>query len=464
MASRSDQLHSHQFTLQRVVGALAMRDPDPAFSPMRRIGGALFAGVMLAALALAAVGVYGVINPGGNDSWRDGTSVIVERETGARFIFDPAEGVLHPVLNQASALLLLGSAEPKTARVSAGSLRGVPRGAARGIPGAPDPLPDKQALVTGAWTLCSRTPDGGWPESVLLIGGSPAAGGLTAVGDADGLLVADPSGKAYLIWQNRRLAVRDDLVLAALWGGEKPVPVAAALLNAVTPGPDLKRIALDTGGRSGVDNAANGQVFVHEGEGSGKKYAVALPGGLADITQVQADLLLADAAYPNPGGRPSAMTPATYAAAHKVDGPEVSASPPTSPTLLRPPSAGGVCVSFVDGGAAPVVAVAGTVARTLGESRTGGVWQGSVVADNVWVVPGRGALVEAIPAPGLAAGPLALVTDQGVRYPVPSSAVAGMLGYSGVRPQRLPASLVALVPAGRALDPAAARAAVSLVD
>ena len=41
MATRSDQLHSHQFTLQRVVGALAMRDPDPASSPLRRIGGAL---------------------------------------------------------------------------------------------------------------------------------------------------------------------------------------------------------------------------------------------------------------------------------------------------------------------------------------------------------------------------------------------------------------------------------------
>jgi hypothetical protein len=60
MASRSDQLHSHQFTLQRVVGALAMRDPDPVSSPMRRIGGALFASVMVATLAVAAVGVYGV--------------------------------------------------------------------------------------------------------------------------------------------------------------------------------------------------------------------------------------------------------------------------------------------------------------------------------------------------------------------------------------------------------------------
>src|SRR4029078_8746516 len=116
MASRSDQLHSHQFALQRAVGALAMRDADPAASPMRRIAGALFASVMLAALALAGVGVYGVLNPGGNERWRDGTAVIVEEETGARYVF--ADGVLHPALNQASAQLAVGSAEPRVALVA----------------------------------------------------------------------------------------------------------------------------------------------------------------------------------------------------------------------------------------------------------------------------------------------------------------------------------------------------------
>ena len=65
MATRTDQLHSHQFMLQRVVGALAMRDPDPVSSPLRRIGGALLASVLVAALALAAVGVYGAAAPGG---------------------------------------------------------------------------------------------------------------------------------------------------------------------------------------------------------------------------------------------------------------------------------------------------------------------------------------------------------------------------------------------------------------
>jgi hypothetical protein len=100
MASRSDQLHSHQFSLQRTVAALAMRDPDPTASPLRRMGGSLFAGVMLAVLGVAAVGIYGLLRPGGGGSWRDGRATIIEQETGARFVF--FEGTLHPVLNHTS--------------------------------------------------------------------------------------------------------------------------------------------------------------------------------------------------------------------------------------------------------------------------------------------------------------------------------------------------------------------------
>jgi hypothetical protein len=154
MASRSDQLHSHQFMLQRVVGALAMRDPDPASSPMRRIGGALFAGIMVAVLAVAAVGVYGVLRPAPGNAWRAGDALVIEEETGARFVY--RAGVLHPVLNDSSALLVLGAAAPVRARVARSALVGVPRGPAVGIAGAPDLLASPDELITAGWTLCSR--------------------------------------------------------------------------------------------------------------------------------------------------------------------------------------------------------------------------------------------------------------------------------------------------------------------
>src|SRR4029453_5230106 len=160
MASRSDQLHSHQFTLQRAVGALAMRDPDPVSSPMRRIGGALFASVMIAVLAVAAGGVYGVLRPGTGSAWRDGRAMIIEKETGARFVY--LDNVLYPVINYTSAVLILGTQDSVT--VSRTELVGVPRGTPMGIPGAPDPLPASEQLVAEPWTLCSRpaaAPPGG---------------------------------------------------------------------------------------------------------------------------------------------------------------------------------------------------------------------------------------------------------------------------------------------------------------
>jgi len=42
---------------------------------------------------------------------------------------------------------------------------------------------------------------------------------------------------------------------------------------------------------------------------------------------------------------------------------------------------------------------------------------------------------------------------------VPSADALGILGYAGVRPVRMPSNLVALLPAGPALDPQRARGA-----
>ncbi|RQW97107.1 type VII secretion protein EccB, partial [Micromonospora globispora] len=84
--------------------------------------------------------------------------------------------------------------------------------------------------------------------------------------------------------------------------------------------------------------------------------------------------------------------------------------------------------------------------------------RGGVPVDQVVVEPGRGAVVESVAAPGASGGAISVVTDLGRRYVLADRAVLGMLGYSDVRPVRLPAGLVSLVPAGSPLDPVAARA------
>src|SRR5262245_13690874 len=447
MATRSDQLHSQQFTLQRVVGALAMRDPDPAASPLRRIGGSLVASVLIAALAVAAVGVYGVLRPGGSTSWRSGNAVIVEEETGARFVY--RDGVLHPVLNYSSAVLVIGQPSPPRVRVSRSSLAGVPRGSVLGIAGAPDALPAAADLLTGAWALCSRPADTG-QESVLLVGSLVQGRAL----DESGVLALDPAGGLHLLWHSRRYAIATpELVLAAFaWSRSAAVPVSAALLNAVPAGPDLGPVALPRGtpAVSPVDGLRLGQVFVVETATGGKRFGVVLASGLADLTAAQADLLLADAA--GPGGRPTPMGQAQYVAAPQSPTslvPTGDAAPPSSPPTLAPvDSRTGVCASFPSG-AAPSLTLA-PAPHALGELRTRpGPADLSAPVDVVAVPPGRGALVSS-------AGVLSLVADLGVRFPVPSADVARLLGYEGVAPLSLPPALVSLLPSGHALDPASA--------
>jgi type VII secretion protein EccB len=446
MATRSDQLHSHQFAMQRLVGALAMRDPDPPASPFRRIGTALLAGVMLAALALAAVGVYGVIRPGGNTSWRDGRSVLVEDGTGARFVY--VDGVLHPVLNYASALLILGSPGTPTAHISRESLRGVPRGETWGIPGAPDLLPRKEDLVTGGWTVCSRRE----AESILFIGGGPAMRLLPE----DGALLVRAAGETFLIWHHRRFAIRDPgiVITAFSWASQSPSPVPAALVNAVPAGPDLTRVRLpDAGGPSAVPDARVGQVFVVETQGGNRQYAVATRDGLAEVTQVQADLLFADPDFAWLGGRPRPLNPAEYARWRPRPLPGPAGAPATTPSLVPLAPGGGVCASVDAGGAA-----VGTTAAAPGAPGEVRVTPGDRLAvDWIAVAPGHGAVVEQLAGPAAPSGPLALITDAGRRFPVPSVQVLSVLGYDGVRPQRLPSGLTGLVPAGEALDPQRAR-------
>jgi hypothetical protein len=116
-----------------------------------------------------------------------------------------------------------------------------------------------------------------------------------------------------------------------------------------------------------------------------------------------------------------------------------------------------VCATFTAGNAVPELSVAASVPPAIGEVRSQRL-AGDLAApvDYVAVPPGRGVVVESMSSPGATDGSLAVVSDLGLRFAVPSADVLAKLGYKDVAPQRFPASLVVLVPAGRALDPEAA--------
>jgi type VII secretion protein EccB len=472
MPSRQDQLHSYQFSVQRVVAALVMRETDPVQSPFRRVAGATMAGAIVAALALAGAAVYGLY-AGGSGDWRKEGQVIIEKESGTRYVYYKGDGKLHPVINYASALLIADAPRPDVVTWSRSALDKALRGAPMGISGAPDSLPDARHLAKPPWTLCSqKAPDASdgsgtvKPQSVLFVGGAADGGQplipARAAARSQGLLVSAPDGRQYLVYDNHRhqIVQSDQVLRAFFWNTTSTLPVSPALINAIPAGPDLKPLPVQgRGGRSpALPGAKIGQVYHRKNAGAAVQHAVALADGLAEITEAQADLLLADPETPlGPQGRDNDIPDNSSAVPSKSG---FTAAPPfAAPPDVRPATST-VCVSISDpNGVNKVVIDAKLPDQSRAADTQARTANGAFLADRV-VVSGRGALVEAAASPSAPGGALSIVSDLGIRYPLASRDLVAKLGYEAVAPVAMPAELVALLPVGAALDPAEAQRSV----
>ncbi len=443
MASRQDQLHSYQFMVQRVVAALVMRETDPTRSPFRRVAGATLVGVLLAALGIGGAAAYALVVPGTSGKWRNDRAIIVEKESGALFVY--RDGRLHPVLNQASALLILNQPGVKTVSVSRKALEAAPRGATLGIPGAPASLPAAKRLHRDPWTVCAAQ-----RESVLLIGtaaiGSPLG--------ARGLLAAGPTDALYLLFDGRKHLIRQPgAVLPALvWSGRPQVAVAQAFLHAVPSGADLVTPPVADRGRK-VAGRVVGQLF---GVRSGDRVdAFVMTGdGLASVTPLQAALLLAAPETATVQDRAELLPLTPGELSGLVQGREVRPFPsgaglPAAPPQLLDVAFGVTCTTSANViTTSPSLPEKPDAVRTSSTSATG-----TVLADRIVVAPGGGALVRTD------TGNLTLVTDLGRRHALPVADVLSGLGYQGVEPVTVPGEFVGLLPIGPALDPELAQRA-----
>jgi len=126
MANRRDQLFSYQLMVQRVISAFVYRDAELAQVPFRRARRPCSCRPWWAAIMLGSVGIYGLLVKGGNTSWRDPEAVIVEKETGARFVY--LDGRFVPGGQLRIGRLILKQRNPRIVLVSTASLVGAPRG------------------------------------------------------------------------------------------------------------------------------------------------------------------------------------------------------------------------------------------------------------------------------------------------------------------------------------------------
>jgi type VII secretion protein EccB len=437
MASRSEELRAHRFAMRRLLGAMVSQRSDAAVPQMRRSGGAIGAGVAIAVLSLGVVAAIGLVSPKAPD-WRRSDAVIVEKETGARFIY--LDSVLHPVLNYTSARLIVGGSGATTVSVSHADLAAAQRGTPLGIPGAPDSLPAAADLLSGGWSLCT---DADATNAALIAGAAPAGRSL---GD-DAVYGRTSSGDQYLIWHNRRYLIADPRVIVPvpLNGAGLPRSVPDVVINSLPPGSDLKAIPIDRGQPSTVGNLTTGTV-VYTGDGDQRVYGLVRPKDIAIVTPLQKDIL----------GDEDTGTP-IHVDQRDFDGAAPSLGvgsdwPAQAPAFASTDMS--LCVGLTTGGAVSGVSVGARMPansdQVAGESRL--------------VVPGgRAALVRAAASPGsagtVAAAPTYLFTDDGERFPIADSDSLASLGYASAKVLTLPSDVVDALPTGVVLSRSAAQKA-----
>ncbi|KAA5830564.1 type VII secretion protein EccB [Saccharopolyspora hirsuta] len=455
MWTQRDQIQAYRFLRRRLVSALVSADANHPVAPAKRVVLGTALGLAVALLVSAVFGIVGLLAPTRAEAWRQGGQVLIEKETGTRFVLGE-DGLLHPVLNYASARLLAGGDGTKTLTVPAKSLSGAPRGAAVGIAGAPDSLPQPERLLSGAWTTCTRVapdrPSGEAPIATVLLG--PGASG-TEISEGRALLARLPSGERFLVTGGQRYRLDGESAVVALgYAGAQALLVAPAWLNTLPAGRDLSPVEVPDAGALGVQVGSEsrlvGQVLVSEvGE-----YYLVQRNGLAVITETEADLVLGapgnTAAYP--GERPHRIEVATadIGSVPRVPGGE-DGYPMKRPDPVAPDRTAAVCTT--DGR----ITVSSDLPLRPDEKVVPVGAPTPETANEIYVPGGAGAIV----AEELTPGAVYLITDTGLKYPIPGEEAVSALGYGNLPRRGAPASVLALFPTGTALDPARARQVIA---
>ncbi|MGW6392653.1 type VII secretion protein EccB [Streptomyces sp. NPDC055103] len=446
MASRRDELNAYTFAKKRTVAAFLQPSPSGTEEGAPRPLRAIVPGLIVAALVIAGFGAWGMFSPQAPKNWDvPGTRVIVGKQSTTRYVVletgkgKDAKTLLHPVLNLASARLLLNPDQFQVVQVSDKTLdEGKQRGPILGIPYAPDRLPAADdAGKEKRWAVCEQ-PGGGKGASVQKATFLFAQRDLARTEDANKLddgeilyvkgqkdsaqFLVDHTGTKYPV-----RADRPGLITALVGLGKQPQPVTDDWLATLKTGDaiDFPRLEGKAGASAdipgntltGAENRV-GMVLLAQ-TGSGPQNYVVLPGRVQPVSAFTAWLLINS---PETGVLDMDGKRTTVDASSFVPDPKVFNGD------ARWPQKQSVQVNAATGeGARDTVCSVLTDVDEKGET-TLTTWAGTKYPAEItaggtstYVTPGSGLLYMQVQGQGQQKTPygsLFLVTDTGLRYAV----------------------------------------------
>jgi type VII secretion protein EccB len=458
MQSRRDLFQAHRLMTQRAALALLRGEPDVPDQPLRRLNIGTIAGVLVGVIVAGIFGIWGLLFHGAPALRYEPGTLVMDKQTGASYVFcGNSHQDLCPEVNYASALLALGSPAVTVQDVNQSSLTNVPRGPLLGIPGLPADLPGKGLLITKPWSVCGQTLTGvagapGGQQATTVVASGVQPGGQPLGNSL--LLVSSPSLNQNWVIGNSPTAglVRmqiDQNTLSGLFPSASPVSVPSAWLNALPLGSQFEAPNIPDYGKSvnGPDGQAQvGQVYQAQVSGSTQYYVTQENGTVASITQTQEELLQAEPKAPQ-------LQTLTESQIVPHESPKLpNALPVTETSVANPGTSAAVCVLFSGTGPSVTMQV-----ETGGVLPSGGVSTNAppgspLLADQIALPSGKGALVRYAGDPDANSASYALVTS-GIKYPLASVSVVSDLGYSASQAVQLPAGVLDMIPSGPGFNP-----------
>src|SRR6202012_5855638 len=145
------QVNGYRLLIRRMEHALIRADSRMIHDPMRGQIRALLVGLVIAIVISGAAGVLAFFRP--TPSFGDST-IMISKSSGTLFV--RIGDRLHPVLNLASARLIVGKSDtPK--QVDDKFLNTVPLGPMVGVVGAPSRINGADDIGASSWTVCDST-------------------------------------------------------------------------------------------------------------------------------------------------------------------------------------------------------------------------------------------------------------------------------------------------------------------
>ncbi|MFE7586283.1 type VII secretion protein EccB [Streptomyces gardneri] len=326
MASRRDELNAYTFAKKRTVAAFLQPSPSGTEEGAPRPLRAIVPGLIVGALVMAGFGAWGMFSPQAPKGWDvPGTRVIVGKQSTSRYVvLETGKGkdkkaLLHPVLNLASARLLLNPDQFQVVQVADKKLdEDKQRGPILGIPYAPDRLPAAEdAGAEKRWAVCEQ-PGGGKGASVqkatflFARRDLPRTEGANKLDDGEILYVKGQKDSAQFIVDHTgtKYPVKADRpgLLSALVGLSKglvkePQPVTDDWLATLKTGdpvdfPSLKGLGGEVGAPAAIPGSTLKEtenrigMVLQARTGSGPQDYVVLPGRVQPVSAFTAWLLI----------------------------------------------------------------------------------------------------------------------------------------------------------------------------